>query len=310
MKLIRGLHNIRLAHANCVATIGNFDGVHLGHQQVLTNLIETAKVKDLPAVVIIFEPQPQEYFAKTQAPARLTRLQEKIKWMSQHAVDTLLCIKFNHSLAQLSAEAFIEQVLVQHLGIRHLVVGDDFRFGRGRVGDFNMLQQFGLQYGYTVSNTHSFYQQGLRVSSTAIRTLLQQHQLQQAAALLGRPYSIMGRVIHGDKKGRTIGFPTANIDLHRLNSPVNGVFAVQVTMEKTGQRYPGIANIGKRPTMQGQNARLEVHVFDFDSNLYGQRLNVELVDFIRDEMKFASFEQLRQQIVMDCQLARQKLALD
>ncbi len=228
MELIRGVHNLYPRHRGCVATIGNFDGVHLGHQAVLKQTYEKAREMGLPATVITFEPQPQEFFRPDQAPPRLTRLREKLLALGPHAVDRMLCLNFNEHLANLSAEEFIRNILIDGLGVRYLVVGDDFRFGKGRQGDFHMLVRAGQQHGFEVANTHSFTLDTERVSSTLIREALGRGDLVRVQQLLGRPYSLCGRVAHGDKRGRTIGFPTANIYLHRKNTPILGVYAVQM----------------------------------------------------------------------------------
>lgn len=303
MELIRGIHNIQSHHHGCVLTIGNFDGVHLGHQQVLNQVVQRAKQMGLPAVVMTFEPQPLELFAKQQAPARLTRLRDKFVQLSKLGVDRLLCVNFNHHFAEWNAERFIADLLVARLGVKFLVVGDDFCFGQQRKGDFALLQQAGQTFGFEVVSTQSFCWQQQRVSSTAIREALAADQLPQAAAMLGRNYSISGRVSHGQKLGRTIGFPTANIPLKRCVSPVSGVYVVEAYGLDT-MPIAGVANIGSRPTVNGVRQQLEVHFFDFHGNLYGKQLEVALLHKLRDERKFASFEALKQQIELDAEAAR------
>ncbi|MEJ2346388.1 MAG: bifunctional riboflavin kinase/FAD synthetase, partial [Gammaproteobacteria bacterium] len=220
MELIRGLHNLRARHRGCVATIGNFDGIHLGHQAVLGQLAQQAGELGVPSLVVTFEPQPQEFFAPESAPPRLTRLREKLIALRRYAVDRVLCVRFNREFAAMSAETFIQRVLVDQLDVRYLVVGDDFRFGRERAGNFAMLQEAGARHGFPVVNMHTFMVDGERVSSTRIRTALAAGDLDTAAKLLGRDYRMWGRVAHGDKRGRGIGFPTANIHLHRRATPV------------------------------------------------------------------------------------------
>ena len=303
MELIRGEHNLYPRHRGCVATIGNFDGVHLGHQAVLKQTCDKAREMGLPATVITFEPQPQEFFRPEQAPPRLTRLREKLLALKPHAIDRMLCLSFNPSLANLSADQFIQKILIDGLGVRYLVVGDDFRFGKGRQGDFAMLIKAGQQHGFEVANTHSFTLSDERVSSTLIREALAQGDLIRVEQLLGRPYSMCGRVAHGDKRGRTIGFPTANIYLHRKNTPILGVYAVKMNdMED----YPvnGVANIGTRPTVCGTRTLLEVHLFDFNKDIYGAHIEVVFVEKIRDEKRFESFDALKQQIHVDAERAR------
>lgn len=302
MELVRGLHNIRQRHKGCVLTIGKFDGVHLGHQAVLSNLIQKARELSLPATVMVFEPQPEEVFAPERAPARLSRLRDKYHALEALGVDRLLCIQFNSRFANFSAQHFVEDLLVDKLGIQFLVVGDDFRFGKGRAGDFNMLVEEGHQCGFTVVSTDSFRIQDCRISSTEIRQVLARDDFPQAQAMLGRPFAITGKVVHGDKKGRTIGFPTANVLLKRCTTPVTGVFAVQVQVN--GERFAGVANVGKRPTVNGRRSQLEVHLFDFEGDIYGRFISVELRVKLRDEARFDSFVQLQQQIKRDARQAR------
>ncbi|SDH27273.1 riboflavin kinase / FMN adenylyltransferase [Vibrio xiamenensis] len=303
MELIRGRHNIQSRHHGCVLTIGNFDGVHLGHQQVLQQVSEQAKRLGLPSTAMTFEPQPLELFAKEKAPARLTRLRDKYVQLSKLGIERLLCINFNAHFANLTADHFIRDLLVKRLGVKFLVVGDDFCFGKGREGNFAMLEQAGKKYGFEVVSTHSFCLEQLRVSSTAIRDALACDQLDEAAKMLGRHYSISGRVSHGRKLGRTIGFPTANIPLKRRVSPVSGVYVVQV-LGLGDKPLGGVANIGNRPTVNGVRQQLEVHLFDVQANLYGKQLEIELLHKLRNEEKFASFEALKQQIELDAEAAR------
>ncbi len=307
VELIRGLHNIREKHRGCVLTIGKFDGVHLGHQAVLKQVVEKAKALGLPATVMVFEPQPEELFTPDQAPARLSLLRDKYSQLKVLGVDRLLCVKFDRRFAACSATEFVEDLLVAKLGIQFLVVGDDFRFGKGRVGDFDTLVEEGKKCHFDVVSTQSFRLANCRISSTAIRTAISQNDFALAEQMLGRPFSIAGKVLHGDKRGRTIGFPTANVLLKRCKAPVNGVFAVRVCVAE--QEYAGVANIGHRPTVNGQRSQLEVHLFNFSGNLYGQFIRVALVNKIREEMKFDSFELLHQQIKQDALEAQKRLAL-
>lgn len=302
MELIRGIHNLKDNHHGCVLTIGNFDGVHLGHQQVLSQVCAQAQILGLPSTVMTFEPQPLELFAPSIAPARLTRLRDKYVQLNKLDIDRLLCVNFNAHFAGLSAEQFIRDLLVAKLGVKFLVVGDDFCFGKGRTGHFTMLQQAGKQYGFDVVSTQSFCVSQQRVSSTAIRAALANDELDSACAMLGRQYSISGRVSHGRKLGRTIGFPTANIPLKRRVSPVSGVYVVEV--HGLEQPFGGVANIGHRPTVNGVRQQLEVHLFDFHGNLYGQQLEVVLLHKLRNEHKFESFDALKQQIELDAEAAR------
>lgn len=302
MELIRGIHNLAPQHRGCVLTIGNFDGVHQGHQVVLDQLKEKAKQLALPSCVMIFEPQPLEYFAGARAPARLSLFRDKYEQLRLLGIDRLLCVRFSGELAALPAEQFIEQLLVAKLAVQHLVVGDDFRFGQARQGDFALLQAAGLTHGFSVASTMSVQLAQQRVSSTLVREALRDGRLADAAFMLGRPYQIRGRVAHGDKLGRTIGFPTANVALKRQVSPVGGVFAVEVIC--SGNTYQGVANVGARPTINGHEARLEVHLFDFSGDIYGQHVSVQLHHKIREEQKFASFDALKEQIQQDVLAAR------
>jgi riboflavin kinase/FMN adenylyltransferase len=286
MRLIRGLHNLRARHHGCVATIGNFDGVHRGHQAVFAELLREGGELGVPATVITFEPQPLEFFAPERAPARLTRLREKLAAIEASGIAQVLLLEFNQHLASMSAEDFVHRILVQGLGIRHIYVGDDFRFGQGRRGDKALLEEIGRQAGFRVDNLPTHAHGGERISSTRIRAALETGDLDTAAACLGRPYRVSGRVAHGDKRGRTIGFPTANI-------------------------LPGVANIGTRPTVTGDpRYLLEVHLFDFQGEIYGRHVDVEFVRHLRDERRFDSFEQLRHQIQLDAYQARQFLGAD
>jgi riboflavin kinase/FMN adenylyltransferase len=328
MRLIRGLHNLRERDRDCVATIGNFDGVHLGHRAVFQRLLQRGRELGLPATVITFEPQPMEFFQPDAAPARLTRLREKLAAIEADGIDRVMLLEFGHKLAEMPAQAFIQQLLVDGLGVRFLLVGDDFRFGHNRGGDFDLLVAEGGRRGFDVANLHTITHGEERISSTRIREELARGDLAQAAHLLGRPYALRGRVAHGDKRGRTIGFPTANLALHRRTPPLTGVFAVAVrelggerlSREHPGQWrtngpdtwrgwWPGVANVGRRPTVNGVDLRLEVHLFDFDGDLYGAQLEVEPRLKLRDERRFESFDDLKAQIDRDATAARDYLGV-
>jgi len=304
MELIRGFHNLQSQHRGCVATIGNFDGVHLGHQTVLGQLADKAAELGVPSVVISFEPYPMEFFAPHKAPARLTRLREKVRALTRYSVDRMLCLRFDKAFAELPPRDFIDKVLIEGLDVRYLVVGDDFRFGHQRAGDFTLLEEVGKQQGFEVVHLHTFNIEGQRVSSTRVREALDTGDMATAEKLLGRPYRMCGRVAHGDKRGRTIGFPTANIHLHRQNTPVKGVFAVELFGIK-GEPVAGVANVGTRPTVDGTRSLLEVHLFDFTDEIYGEYVHVEFLHKLRDEVKFDSFEELRKQIDIDAEHARE-----
>ena len=303
MQLVRGLHNLKPALRGCVATIGNFDGVHRGHQAILQRLRERAAELQLPSCVVIFEPQPREFFAPDNAPVRLSRLRDKLELLAAAGVDRVLCLAFNRRLRELSAADFVRTVLVDGLGVQHLEVGDDFRFGCDRAGDFPFLEQAGKQFGFSVEDAITIELDGDRVSSTRVRNAAQVADFALAEQLLGRPFSISGRVLHGQKLGRQLGTPTANVQLKRRRAPLNGVYLVSVELD--GRVQPGVANIGMRPTVAGDGrAHLEVHLLDFAGDLYGRRLTVVFHQKLRDEQRFASLEALKAAIDADIASAR------
>ncbi|MCO6523824.1 MAG: bifunctional riboflavin kinase/FAD synthetase [Candidatus Schmidhempelia sp.] len=304
MKIIRGIHNLPMSFSGCVLTMGNFDGVHLGHQTLLACLKQAKQHYNLPTVVMIFEPQPLEYFQPDNAPARLTSFQEKYYQLEQLGIDYLLCIPFNRQVATLSADDFVQQWLINQLQVQYIIVGDDFAFGRKREGDITLLAHYAKQGHFTLKSLPTYYYQAQRVSSTAIRQALSSSNFNLASQLLGRPYTICGKVIHGNALARQIGFPTANIQLHRLKPALHGVYLVEVTNTLTKRCYQGIANIGIRPTIDGKYATLEVNIFDFNQDIYGQYLTVYFKKKIRDEKKFTSLDDLKQQIIQDVCIAR------
>ncbi len=304
MRLIRGLSHLEPFENGCVLTIGNFDGLHLGHRAVIKKLADCGKALNLPVVIMIFEPQPLEYFLASNAPSRLMRLREKVIQFNQLPVDNLLIVKFNRYFANCDAEQFINDILLEKLNVKHLVIGDDFHFGKARQGNFALLKRKGEQFGFTVEDTGSYYVDGLRVSSTLIRDALGVGDLAQAERLLGHSYSICGRVAHGDKRGRTLGYPTANIRMFRKNTPINGVFAVTMT-GIDGLELTGIANVGTRPTFDGgTKVVLETHLFDFNKEIYGHYVEVHFKQKIRNEIRFDSLEQLQAQIEADVMIAK------
>jgi riboflavin kinase/FMN adenylyltransferase len=303
MELIRGLHNIQDRHRGCVATIGNFDGVHLGHQAVIGQLGQKAGEMNLPSLVIIFEPQPNEFFAPSKAPARLNRLREKLLGLRRFAVDRVLCVRFDRAFAQMPAQQFIDDILVRRLGVRYLVVGDDFRFGHKRAGDYVLLQEAGRRHGFHVTHMHTFDVDGTRVSSTRIRAALTGGDMALAEKLLGRPYRMSGRVAHGNKLGRQLGFPTANIFVHRHATAVRGIFVVEM-FGLDDEPLPGVANVGTRPTVDGTRCLLEVHLLDFDGDIYGRNVHVDFLKKLRDEERYDGLDKLRDQIGRDVENAR------
>jgi len=304
--LIRGLHNLRPQHHGCVATIGNFDGVHRGHQYVLEQLAVKAEQFGCPSTVITFEPQPLEYFVGDAAPARLMRLRDKIRALDAYKISRVLALSFNKALANMPYQDFIEQVLVKGLGVRYLVVGDDFRFGKGREGTFGHLVEAGKQHQFEVVNMSTFNEGTERVSSTRIRSALEVGEFKKAEQLLGHHYKMTGRVAHGEKLGRELGFPTANIHIHRKVTPLHGIYVVTVSGLKE-TIVEGVASIGTRPVVNGKKVILEVFLFDFDESIYGEQLEVNFLKKLRDELPFDSLDALKEQIVIDVEEAKQFL---
>ncbi len=303
MELIRGLHNLRPRHRGCVATIGNFDGLHRGHRAVIGQLRRAAAAHGLPATLITFEPLPLEYFLGPRAPSRLSRLRDKVALLRALGVERLLVLPFDRRLAQMPAPEFVRRVLVEGLGVRHLVVGDDFRFGKDRRGDFALLQRAGRTHGFTVADTETLADAGGRISSTRVREALAAGDFAAVEAMLGRPYTMAGHVLHGDKRGRRIGFPTANLRVGRRVSPLRGVYAVTVSGAGRAPR-PAVCNIGRRPTVGGETFLLEVHLLDFAGDLYGRHLEVHFRQRLRDEQRFDSLDALIDQIHRDVAAAR------
>lgn len=307
MKLLRGLAEIPYFAKGTVAAIGNFDGVHLGHQALLAALKTEADKRQLPLVVLLFEPQPAEYFRGQQAPARITSLREKSEVLKFCKVDYLCCLKFNKAFALLSAQEFAQHYFFLWLQAKYLLVGADFRFGQDRSGDVFLLKSMGEQKGCIVETFPDYSINHIRVSSTKIREALAQGQLEQASVLLGRTFSLCGRVVKGNERGRQWGIPTANLTMHRLALPLKGVFCVKVR-RANGDWLEGVANLGSRPTVDGTKNILEIHLFDFDGNLYGEMLQVFFLHKLRDEVKFSSVEELIKQIHDDVAAAKAHLS--
>ncbi|MGC1181676.1 bifunctional riboflavin kinase/FAD synthetase [Legionella sp.] len=303
MNLLRGIQRFSAFTKGVVATIGNFDGVHLGHQNLIKALREKANALKLPLVLILFEPQPREYLQKNDAPARLSSLREKLDVLRNCHVDYVYCIKFDDFLAQTSATAFARNYLFSMLNVKYLLIGEDFYFGKNREGDVNLLKSLGTEYDCKVQLYADFCINNERISSTKIRTALQAGNLEGASKYLGRPYSICGRVMHGDERGRQWGIPTANLGLYRRSVSLQGVFAVQVHRAHQHVVY-GVANLGKRPTVDGTKSILEVHLFDFDQLIYGELLQVLFLHKLRDEVKFTSVDALVTQIYEDIAAAK------
>ena len=306
MELIRGMHGIRPRHRGNVVTIGNFDGVHYGHQMLLAHLNAKSEELRCPSLLMTFEPQPREFFEGATVPARLTRFREKVSLMRGIGVDRVLCVPFNERTARTPASFVVKELLAEQLGAKYVVVGDDFRFGRGQEGDYAMLKEAGDRHGYGVSHMGTLTFEHGRVSSSRIREALAEGDFDLAEKLLGRQYFIMGRVVYGRQLGRMLGVPTANIRLQRYRAALEGVFAVTVT--GLGEKRPGVANIGVRPTVDGREPLLEVHIFDFDEDIYGALLTVTVHRKIRDEVKFESLDALKEQIGRDIVATRRWFA--
>ncbi len=293
-------------HPSAVA-IGNFDGVHRGHQVVIQQLVEQAGRRGITPLVMVFEPQPQEYFRPLQVPSRLTTLREKVEALRHCGVNNMLCLRFDQALAQTEPEEFVQNILVRTLGARLVIVGDDFRFGHARRGDFQLLRSMGSSLGFEIEAMETVSLHGQRISSSRIRELLAAGEVAGAGELLGRPYSITGRVIHGCQRGRELGFPTANMDVHDRQPPVRGIHAVQV--DGLGTRLiDGVASIGTRPVFSGQRLLLEVFLFDWNAEIYGRRLSVQFRQFLRPEMNFNTVDDLCAQMARDVEQAREILA--
>jgi len=298
-------HGLSFDHpAPSAVTIGNFDGLHLGHQALLARLRELAAPEGLRSVVLTFEPHPREFFAPDQAPTRLTSLREKCELLSEMGVDHVHVLHFDAELAAMSADQFVEKVLLAGLGARQVLIGDDFRYGRKRAGDFEHLQAAAARLGFTATAMDTVRHEGVRASSTAVREALAAGDMVRARELLGRWYGISGRVVHGAQRGRTIGFPTANVEIRHNRPPCTGVFAVRVHGLREGV-VNGVANLGRKPTVEAHAPlTLETHLLDWQGDLYNAHLRVELLHRIRDERRFASLEALTQQISDDCETAR------
>jgi riboflavin kinase / FMN adenylyltransferase len=306
MELIRGLANLREVHRGSVVTIGNYDGVHRGHQHMLATVTGRASELGLPATVVTFEPTPREYFEGDAAPARLMRLREKLEALPLYGVDRVVVLRFDRSMQAMGADEFVERLLVRGLGARHVVVGHDFHYARRREGNIDTLRAAGDRHGYTVEEVGRFLVDGERVSSSLVREALGRGDLARAGMLLGRPYRMAGRVRRGQQLGRRLGYPTANLALHRKVVPLWGVFAVRVSGAGLVD-HPAVASLGTRPTINGTEPLLEVHVFDHDSDLYGRYLDVDFVRRLRDERRFESLDSLVEQMHRDAAEARELL---
>ena len=304
MELVRGLANLRDVHHGSVVTIGNYDGVHLGHQHMLSTVTARAREFGLPATVVTFEPTPREYFEGDAAPARLMRLREKLEALPLYGVERVVVLRFDRHMQAMGADEFVERLLVCGLGARHVVVGHDFHYARRREGNIDTLRAAGARHGYAVEEVGRFLVDGERVSSSLVRDALGRGDLARAGLLLGRAYRMAGRVRRGQQLGRRLGYPTANLALHRKVVPLWGVFAVRVSGAGLVD-HPAVASLGTRPTIDGTEPLLEVHVFDHDGDLYGRYLDVDFVRRLRDERRFESLDALVEQMHRDAAEARE-----
>jgi len=300
MQLIRGLHNLQ-KQSGCVLTIGNFDGIHTGHQKIIKRVVEKARKLKLPSLVVSFSVTPESFFGRPKA--RLSSFRDKHLFLKSMGVDQHLLIRFNSSFSQTSATSFVENVLVEKLKVRHCLIGDDFRFGKDRLGNYETLEKLSKSNNFIVENVERVSLEDQRVSSSAVRLCLSSGNFSMAERLLGRPFAISGKVSHGDKRGRTIGFPTINVGISRRLSPILGVFNVLVETNK--KTHCGVCNIGKRPTVGGEKTLLEVFIFDFNREIYGERVTIVFKQKSREEMKFNSLAELKKQIIKDVEIGKQ-----
>ncbi len=307
MELVRGLHNISQRHRGCVLTVGNYDGVHLGHQQMIGVLKARAAELRSAATVLVFEPSSKEFIDPDGAPPRLTRWREKFLALAAQGVERLVTLRFDECMRAMTPRSFVDELIVERLGTRHMVVGDDFRYGSNAGGTIESLRAAGQEHGFGVEQIAPFCFDGVRVSSTAVRERLELADYPGAARLLGRPYRMIGRVVRGRRLGRALGFPTANLRLMRRKPPVWGILAVWVHGIDS-RPLPGVASLGTRPTVNGVEPLLEAHVFDFSGDLYGRAIEVEFVAKLRDEVKFESLDAMMVQMKIDGARARDLLS--
>ncbi len=309
MRLVRHLFDMPYdAFANgSVVTIGAYDGLHPGHEHLLGRVIAASRLQNLPSVVMSFEPTPKEFFSADAPPARLMRFREKFDALAAHGIEIFYCPRFAQPMRDISAEDFIRRILIHGLCTRHLVIGDDFHFARRREGNMTQLQRAARTLDYTVEQVPSVIVDGVRVSSTAIRDALAAGEMQRATALLGRPYRMSGKIVKGEKVGRTLGYPTANVELRRRQSAVMGIFAVHVSGLPGGPR-DAVASVGTRPTFAGTKPLLEVHIFDFNEDIYGRYIHVDFIARLRSEVKYDTVEELVAQMHRDADNARSALA--
>jgi len=309
MRLARSIENFPfdlVAHRS-VATIGSFDGLHRGHQELLGHVLNYAHSADVPSIVMSFEPTPKEFFAQEKPPARLMRFREKFEALAECGVDVFYCPRFDEAMKNISADTFIRRILIHSMNIKHLVIGDDFRFAQDRAGHLQTLQRAGEALDFSVEEIPSVIVGDERVSSTVIRNALWDGDLAHARKLLGKDYRMSGKVIEGQRLGRTLGYPTANVNLNRLQSAVMGIFAVRVSGRDWGP-LDAVASLGTRPTFEGTRPLLEVHIFDFDKDIYGEYIHVDFIARLRSEEKFDDVNELIEQMHRDAARAREILA--
>ncbi len=309
MRLSRSIDSFpfELVADGSVATIGSFDGLHLGHQKLLGHVLNYAKAGGIPSIVMSFEPTPKEFFSQKQPPARLMRFREKFEALADFGVDVFFCPRFDEAMKNISADTFIRRILIHSMNVTHLVIGDDFRFAQDRAGHLQTLQRAGAALDFLVEQMSSVIVDDVRVSSTVIRDALWKGDMELARQLLGKEYRMSGRVIEGKRLGRKLGYPTANVNLNRLQSAVMGIFAVRVSGRGWGP-LDAVASVGTRPTFEVTKPLLEVHIFDFDKDIYGEYIHVDFIARLRSEEKFDDVKDLIEQMHRDSARAREILA--
>lgn len=301
MKIIRGKNNIKVSKRGCVLTIGNFDGMHRGHQALLDVLTAKAKTLKLSSTLMTFEPYPSEFFSQDTS-SRLMLWRDKYLYLQNFAIDNVIVLPFNARLANISAIDFVRDILVDKLFLKHIIVGGDFRFGHNREGDIDLLKQMGMEFGFSVESIDDVLESDKRISSSRIRNCLIEGKIEEANALLGHTYTISGRIVHGDKQGTRLGFPTANIPLEKRKMVVHGIYVVEIVGLES-YILPGVASVGTRPTLDGKHKFLEVYIFDFNQEIYGSRIGVQFLKKLRDEEKYDSIDKLVHQMKLDVKAA-------
>ncbi|AIT09269.1 riboflavin biosynthesis protein RibF [Candidatus Francisella endociliophora] len=304
MKIITNL-NKTIDNTPKAVAIGSFDGVHSGHQAIISKLLNIAKTNNLSPYILFFEPLPKEFFLKEKAPLRIYDFRNKVINLNKFGIKNIICHKFDQKFANIEAQDFIEEFLVKKLNVKHIIVGDDFKFGKKRVGDYNLLKKFSTIHDFTVDKVSTLNIDNHRVSSSQIRQAITDHDLTQACKLIGQTLRFNSRVIHGQKNGRKIGFHTANQKLPK-NSVLKGVYLSKVYLDDN--TYYGVTNAGTRPTIDGKNNLLETHIFNFDKEIYGKHITTEIISFIRSEKKFNSFDELKSQITQDTETAKKLIS--